>query len=225
MDAASLGQDIRVAALTVGLVLGTLALFGVCYAWLRNQTFGVGGAGMSVVGTALLGLSLWQSLEVSMSDKGVSLKAALITEQLTKRASEQAEHGAAATEELRKRVDEIDASLKQLAQRSEPPTQADIAALAQSATSARETADQAAQRWQILQDTQAKILEIQDQRSQHGPRGLTAWLGHRNLSDFLDVGSGEHATDPLHRQQTSEPALFCQVDNNDQMNPIKYRSV
>ena len=174
MDAASLSQEIQLAALAVGLGLGTLAVAATCYVWFRHQTYGVGGAGMSVLGLALLGLSLWQSLEISMSDKGVAFKAALATEQLTKRAGDYTEQGVASTEALRKRVDKLDASIKQIAQRSTPPTQADIAALAQNAQLAHQSAVQAVERWRILQDTQAKIMDIQrDVASKAGPQDET----------------------------------------------------
>lgn len=63
-------MDVQQVAFFVGIALGSIAVLSACVVWLRHQTFGAGGAGLSLVGVALVGLSLWTSISFSMSEGG-----------------------------------------------------------------------------------------------------------------------------------------------------------
>lgn len=60
----SSGASFRDWAYVIGLILGSLLLVVVAITWFRKQIFGFGGAGLSVIGLVLLGLSLWTSVNI-----------------------------------------------------------------------------------------------------------------------------------------------------------------
>jgi len=64
-------MNIQTATFIVGLILGTLAVGSACYVWIRHRVFGVGGGSLSVVGFALVGLSIWSSVKIQVSEGGL----------------------------------------------------------------------------------------------------------------------------------------------------------
>ncbi|HEY3302914.1 MAG TPA: hypothetical protein VGL70_05185 [Candidatus Binatia bacterium] len=64
-------MDIQTATFIVGLILGTLAVGSACYVWVLHRAFGVGGGSLSVVGFALVGLSIWSSVKIQVSEGGL----------------------------------------------------------------------------------------------------------------------------------------------------------
>ncbi len=58
----------------VGLVLGTFAIVAACGVWVRKQLFGAGGTVLSLVGLILVGLSVWKSVEISVTEGTVSVR-------------------------------------------------------------------------------------------------------------------------------------------------------
>ncbi len=63
-------QMLLQATLTMGLVLGAVLLLAAVYVFVRHQKFGLGGGVLVAFGTVLLGLSLWQSVELSVGPEG-----------------------------------------------------------------------------------------------------------------------------------------------------------
>ena len=61
--------------LILGLILGTIMLCVVLFVYVKKQTFGFGGSILTTFGVLLLGLSLWKSVEVSVTpDGGIQAK-------------------------------------------------------------------------------------------------------------------------------------------------------
>jgi hypothetical protein len=61
---------ITMAATILGLVLGSVMISTVCWTYAMHQQFGVGGAVLTVFGAILVGLSVWRTIDVSISPKG-----------------------------------------------------------------------------------------------------------------------------------------------------------
>lgn len=57
-------------ALWAGLVVGLLMLLGVCYVYVARSAFGLGGVVLSVFGVVLMGLSIWKTVEITISANG-----------------------------------------------------------------------------------------------------------------------------------------------------------
>jgi len=53
-----------------GIVLGSVLLLSAVYAFVKRQTFGLGGVVLVVFGSFLIGLSIWTSFEVSVNPDG-----------------------------------------------------------------------------------------------------------------------------------------------------------
>lgn len=64
-------EDIPVAAVILGMVLGTLMIGAVMWTWLRTKAFGVGGAMLTIFGVLLIGLSLWTTVRIKVSADGL----------------------------------------------------------------------------------------------------------------------------------------------------------
>ena len=64
----------RIVAFFAGVLVGSLALTGVLFVWVKNQTFGFGGAVLSGAGVILIGLSAWQSVQLGVSREGFQLR-------------------------------------------------------------------------------------------------------------------------------------------------------
>ena len=55
-------------AILVGLIVGSAVLGSVCYVWVRQQVFGMGGTVLSAFGTVLIGLSVWSNIQITIGD-------------------------------------------------------------------------------------------------------------------------------------------------------------
>ena len=71
-------QPTEAAALVayVGLAIGSVAMLGVTWVWVQKQVFGKGGAVLSVLGVALIGLTVYS--KVSISAEGIVLERQLM---------------------------------------------------------------------------------------------------------------------------------------------------
>lgn len=58
------------AALIFGIVFGSLMLSSVIYVYIKHKTFGLGGSILTVFGVMLLSLSIWKTVEISVTPKG-----------------------------------------------------------------------------------------------------------------------------------------------------------
>lgn len=75
--------------LILGLLLGSIMLCTVLYVYIKRQIFGMGGSVLTTFGVLLLGLSLWKSVEVSVtSDGGIQAKFEAL-EKVVKKENEQ----------------------------------------------------------------------------------------------------------------------------------------
>ncbi|WP_169567560.1 tetratricopeptide repeat protein [Sneathiella limimaris] len=54
----------------VGMLLGSGLLICVCIVYVKKHLFGVGGSVMSVVGTILVGIGIWSTIEISIAPDG-----------------------------------------------------------------------------------------------------------------------------------------------------------
>jgi hypothetical protein len=61
-------------ALVVGILLGTLFLGAVLWIYIRDKKIGWGGIFLCLIGVILLGLSLWGTIEISISASGIKAK-------------------------------------------------------------------------------------------------------------------------------------------------------
>jgi Skp family chaperone for outer membrane proteins len=57
-------------ALILGLIIGTMMIFASVYVFLKYRIFSLGGSVLTVLGAVLLGMSIWQSIEVSVGPEG-----------------------------------------------------------------------------------------------------------------------------------------------------------
>ena len=57
--------------LIMGIILGTICLLAVVHNFVRHQNFGLGGVVLVAFGAMLLGLSIWQSVELSVDADGI----------------------------------------------------------------------------------------------------------------------------------------------------------
>ena len=57
-------------ALILGLVFGSLMLCSLLFVYIKHKAFGLGGAVLTVFGVMLLGLSIWKTVEISVTPKG-----------------------------------------------------------------------------------------------------------------------------------------------------------
>lgn len=61
---------ITIVTLILGLILGTVLLSAAVYVYIKHQVFALGGSVLTVFGTILLGLSIWQSVELTIRPEG-----------------------------------------------------------------------------------------------------------------------------------------------------------
>lgn len=61
--------------LAVGLLVGVVALGSACLVWVKKQQFGFGGAVLCALGTVLIGMGIWRSVSVTVSDGGMEFSA------------------------------------------------------------------------------------------------------------------------------------------------------
>ena len=57
-------------ALILGLVFGSLMLCSLLFVYIKHKTFGLGGSVLTVFGVMLLGLSIWKTVEISITLEG-----------------------------------------------------------------------------------------------------------------------------------------------------------
>ena len=62
--------NLTTAALTLGLIFGSVMLGVTCIVYYKRQIFSLGGSVLTVFGVVLLGLSIWKTVDVSISPTG-----------------------------------------------------------------------------------------------------------------------------------------------------------
>jgi hypothetical protein len=65
-------MNVQTAAFIVGMVFGGVAVSCASYVWVRHRVFGLGGSVLSIVGIALLGLSIWRGIKIDITQTGVT---------------------------------------------------------------------------------------------------------------------------------------------------------
>ena len=75
-------MNIQTAAFIAGIIFGSIAVGCSSYVWFRHQVFGLGGSTLSVVGIALLGLSIWSGIKIELSQEGLSARFETLENQL-----------------------------------------------------------------------------------------------------------------------------------------------
>jgi hypothetical protein len=63
-------MNVQTAAFVVGMILGSGAVSSAAFVWIRYRAFGTGGSVLSLLGVALVGLSIWSSVKINVSDQG-----------------------------------------------------------------------------------------------------------------------------------------------------------
>lgn len=76
MDAADLNEIGRLCAVGAGVIIGSAAILAAIFIWLRKQVFAYGGSALCVSGMVLIGLSIWQTVDVAVGPNGLDFKAA-----------------------------------------------------------------------------------------------------------------------------------------------------
>jgi murein L,D-transpeptidase YcbB/YkuD len=61
-------------AFIVAMVVGTIMLLTVCFVYVRTQAFGLGGGALSCLGVALIGMSVWSSMDFKLTSSGISAR-------------------------------------------------------------------------------------------------------------------------------------------------------
>ena len=93
----------------VGIIIGVIVLLSVVYVWITKQVVGMCGGFLSIIGVVLIGLSLWTSVEISITKEGFKT-------QLTKMMKDlgtMAEQNANLTSEINKIVENVETSNNQ----------------------------------------------------------------------------------------------------------------
>lgn len=60
-------------AIIVGLVIGTVAVLGAIWVWVKHQKYGMGGGTLTAVGAVLIGMSVWGQITINVSEAGVKV--------------------------------------------------------------------------------------------------------------------------------------------------------
>ena len=103
-------MSIQTAAFVVGIVLGSAAIICACYVWVRQRLFALGGSVLTVAGIALIGLSLWSSIQIDITKEGIKAQFDTLKHQLgevaqaAQEVSEEAHKTAEAAESSREQV-------------------------------------------------------------------------------------------------------------------------
>jgi len=58
-------------AFIVALVIGTAMLLSVCWVYIKNQSFGLGGSLLSMLAVILIGMSVWKEMQFSIGKDGI----------------------------------------------------------------------------------------------------------------------------------------------------------
>jgi hypothetical protein len=66
--------DLSNSVYLVALGLGVIILLSVCFVYVKHQVLKFSGIGLSVIGLVLVGMSIWTSVEFSISESGVTAK-------------------------------------------------------------------------------------------------------------------------------------------------------
>ena len=62
------------AVIIFGLSLGSIQIVAAVYVWVKQEKFGFGGAVLTIFGTVLIGLSIWNHIEIEISQKVTKVK-------------------------------------------------------------------------------------------------------------------------------------------------------
>lgn len=101
-----MNSEITTLALFMGLVFGSIMLSAVCWVYVKHQHFGTGGSVLTIFGVVLLGLSVWKTVELSISPEGIDARFSKIEEKIgaVERNVKQVE---STNQEVRQKVNEV----------------------------------------------------------------------------------------------------------------------
>ncbi len=54
----------------IGIIVGLMMIATVCIVYYKHQTFGLGGSTLALLGTILIGMSVWSNIKVSVGANG-----------------------------------------------------------------------------------------------------------------------------------------------------------
>lgn len=74
--------DIATLTLVIGMIIGSIMLLSVCWVYLRHHSFGFGGTVLTCFGVILIGLSIWKTVDVSVTKEGIKAKFSLLQEKV-----------------------------------------------------------------------------------------------------------------------------------------------
>jgi hypothetical protein len=75
MDSQAWDLAVKIAPVLVGVVFGSLTIGTACFVWARKHVFGFAGSVLCMAGIVLIGLSIWQSVELVVNRDGIKLSA------------------------------------------------------------------------------------------------------------------------------------------------------
>lgn len=75
-------EGIQAAAFIAGIVIGCVGVGGARFVWIRHRVFGMGGSVLSVVGVAMLGLSIWSGIRIEIDREGLRAEVTRLQEQV-----------------------------------------------------------------------------------------------------------------------------------------------
>jgi hypothetical protein len=93
------------------LALGVMLLASVCYIYVKNQSFGLGGSCLSGMGVILVGMSVWKNINFSMDATGIKAQleqvqsVAKSAEHAASKAQAEAQTSSQAVSQLQSRLD------------------------------------------------------------------------------------------------------------------------
>jgi hypothetical protein len=172
MDSETWALTVRNVAILAGILLGSIAIATACVVWARKHVYGYGGSGLCMTGVVLLGLSIWQNVEVGMGASGLNFKAARQIVESAANTADEAAKAAKAAEQAAKEAAVAPASLP----RPTSPPPSDKAAEAAAAEKAAAEINRAAER--AAADANRAAAEAQ-KHLQEVTKNLGSVFGHR----------------------------------------------
>jgi hypothetical protein len=88
MSATVWHQTATIVAIFAGVLFGSAAISSACWVWIKRQLFAYGGSALCFSGVILIGLSIWQSVEFGITEKGMTFKAQALLEQANQSATQ-----------------------------------------------------------------------------------------------------------------------------------------
>jgi hypothetical protein len=171
-----------------GLGLGTLLLGSVCWAYVTKHFFGLGGAVLSTFGLILVGMSVWNTVDVSVTGSGITAKLDSRLEKIEAGVAQAGQRTEAVTKqvgELSSKIESIDNKIVFIAQAGVDPSK--MKKLAQVLPGYREYLKRIGYK-DLHPDEQVKVMIWQNETtaSYYDPSKSLIFI-NRDLIDHPDV--------------------------------------